>query len=622
MRKIIVNIIFVIILGLPCYSAYRIYEMFENLEEGNSSYLTIKNDADTIKSYLLNTQEEDNTNGMYRRERQDDFFKNIDFEFCKLSYELLPFKVKPIKNLDNAPNNIIISSSLQYKISQNNNYQQIFKGKKYSLYSKNPLKINQDTTRGSPIFFLIIKFLLGMILTLCYGGILLKLFILKKIQITLIEFFISSFVLGIGVISSSMFLIGLLGTQYNYITVNIVPFIFTVISLFYLKKTKQLTFKIIPLNIKKLFYNETLYQKIYLSISFLLLLSLWGIVCFYILSKSSLEYPGYGIWAYKAKLFFMNGFLSIPFFTNSAYESSHQSYPIGIPLYLSYLSFMTGHFNEMFLKIIHFLFSLFVPVYILVYFIRETRNIVKSTWLMLLVGSALMLIHQSYQCYVDSILLLTVFIGVSYIMNGLKEEKISLFKLAFLFLGLGCWIKNEGSLYFAYPAIFLFLIDFIFEKRTFFKQIIYFLKIVIIPIIIFVLPWYTFRLYNNVPVRMFKFFNNTLLWMEDVPYLLSDISTRFLQEVFVFFYNSGGIWIVFIILLLLYPKKIYFNRRFVFCVSLAFAIIATFIITLLFSTMSLTSHLRATGRILLIPTIILIHNIEYILSFNNSTINK
>ena len=79
-----------------------------------------------------------------------------------------------------------------------------------------------------------------------------------------------------------------------------------------------------------------------------------------------------------------------------------------------------------------------------------------------------------------------------------------------------------------------------------------------------------------------------------------------MQELFEYFYNTGGVWIFFFIFVALYPKRICTNRRFILSMFLIFMIIATYAVVLLFSTMDLTSHLRATGRILLIPSIMLL----------------
>ena len=105
---------------------------------------------------------------------------------------------------------------------------------------------------------------------------------------------------------------------------------------------------------------------------------------------------------------------------------------------------------------------------------------------------------------------------------------------------------------------------------------------------------------------MFQFFDNTLFYAEDIPYLLHDIGINFLRNMFEYFYNSGGIWIIFTLFLILYPKRICLNRKFIFCMGIILAVITTFLISLLFSTMDLSSHLRATGRILLTPSMILL----------------
>ncbi len=604
-RKVIITIIYIAVLGFPCYSIYRIYDKNLDNEAENAEYAEIKEELNKIKLLLQSNQSQDIVCGLYQL-KNDDFFINIDFDFMKTSYEMLPIKLESIVDIKKDLDYIIISSKYTHFVSEHKQYKRFFNGEQYSLYSKLTLEENIiETNNESKILIQVLFFIMGLILTFLYGGVILQCF---NLDISFIEHSIISLIIGVGIISISSFFIGLLNFPYNLYSLNAIPLFVSILIIVFLRKRNKLKLSFKQIEIFSYLTNSNIYKKIYLIISFVVLLGLWIYLFYYVISKTSLEYPGYGIWGYKAKLFFLNNHFPIEFFKDKNYASSHQSYPLCISLYLSYLSFWMSNFNEQILKIVPFLFGLLTPVYIFYYSLRNNRDIVKSCFYCIIMGSGMTLIFQSYQMYVDNILLISILIGVSLIVENLNYEKkrLKYYKLAFFILGIGTFVKNEGLLYFVYCAIFLFFIKLFCEKRKFFEQIYSFIQILILPFILFVLPWLSFRFYNDIHVRMFKFFNNTLFWSEDIPYLLQDINYHFLQEIFVNFYNTGGIWIIFFILIICYPKKMCVNRKFLFCILVTCAIIATYIITLLFTTMRLHQHLYATGRILLIPTMILL----------------
>ena len=139
------------------------------------------------------------------------------------------------------------------------------------------------------------------------------------------------------------------------------------------------------------------------------------------------------------------------------------------------------------------------------------------------------------------------------------------------------------------------------------KSVFITILIIVIPALLFIVPWQLFRYYLDVPVRDFEVMAkiNTIVQAE-MPVLqspgqiLKKSIMEFLYVMFVDVKSNCGVWYFMILSLFMFKKRVFCKEN-LFLFWMICLPITIFAISFIFSTRPLGWHMDATPRLLLIP---------------------
>ena len=158
------------------------------------------------------------------------------------------------------------------------------------------------------------------------------------------------------------------------------------------------------------------------------------------------SFDSIGNFAFKAKMFFIEGRVPYDLFLNKAMDIQHADYPLFVPLSQVWMSMFIGSWNDLLVKAI---FPMFL-VSLLVIFYYALKRVIGPKWALISTFLLLTIPHfLNYATigYADFALImfytasfLYLFLWISY----RRENKYLI--LAALFSVLSLWAKNEGAL--------------------------------------------------------------------------------------------------------------------------------------------------------------------------------
>lgn len=458
------------------------------------------------------------------------------------------------------------------------------------------------------ILFKIICLISSLLFPSCIGyNILSKITILP--EITRIEKFLISFLLGWTIFPSIFAIFGFINIPLNLISGTMLIAILTSIAKFAnllcKKEKKDILTKPINNNLS-LEVSLSLENKYLQKVIEYLLIILSVILFFLIFLESAGDtdsYPLQAIWGYKAMIIYKESTIPITLFTDPTISYTHQTYPLCFPIMIAFSYMCIGEFNDSLIKLIPPTLGILLYFSIFSILKREGASKLVSLLLCFLFCSSGTFIISSTILYAENLLLLYILWGVYLIYRYLKNNELQFIILGYLFLASSAWIKNEGLVYFASAGAFvLFLELFKYNKKSFITSLLLFL----IPAILLILPWAFFKYYINIPMRDF---NLSQIFITQWTITLNTLilsSRKFLSNIFIELKNSSGLWYIIIFSILFRFKSIYKRIDYLFILWISIFTCILFALSFAFSIRPLEWHMDAIERLLLSPIIILL----------------
>lgn len=331
----------------------------------------------------------------------------------------------------------------------------------------------------------------------CTGYLLLSLIDKKKILSFGFKFF-AAFLIGIGVLTYEMFLIGIAGIKENSINLLALNFINIIIlevfSYFFQKKIIYPSFSKIFKGIRKIwidFQQMIGIDKILMTVLLLTILFRVGMGIWQVSLSPSFDFDAWNNWNLRAKVIFTEQKIPLDRELRFFLGGGIKSYPMNNVLWKVWLASMLGRWDDQ--KINSFSVILYLILLGLFYFSfsSETNRRFKILGTYLLSSLPFLWFH-SWVAYADLQLSLYLFFTVVALIKFLAaKEKLYLYLSAFG-LAMTVWTKNEG-LVLVTTALFLFSLIISMTKTWRIKDfVIYWLTSGLI-----LSPWLIFRsIYN------------------------------------------------------------------------------------------------------------------------------
>ncbi|MBE9536457.1 MAG: glycosyltransferase family 39 protein [Proteobacteria bacterium] len=426
------------------------------------------------------------------------------------------------------------------------------------------------------------------------------------------------FGLGIGITSFAMFLLGILGIEFNLLGVSLIPFSLIILFAYLIYKDNMPLRQVLRLrqpalanSFKHLSKMEKLLSLFFIS---------WLVLRLFFIIHQSFIWPVHAPdsmmnWSLGAKFFFYEKGLALEdsneFFFGRGYRT-FLSYPLHLPLMQVWFSLCVGEFNDVFVKLWNVVF--FISILCLIYSaLKREVSLFAAILATFFLSSVPLLSYHSITAYAD--LPLSYYTLVSTIilgryMNIAIGEKRNARKLLFIlgaYIGLGMWTKLEGV--FLVIAFSGTIVIFLLLKKLALRSLFAF----IVPIFVIAIPWHTFLFANNIASERGEGFLKSGLHFEVLPVMWDQImySANF-NIIFFFFFST-----------LLLSVKIVLGSNIKYLVTTLFFIMGLFLVTYITSGNYLyTMNLMAVNRNILIFIPMMYYIVTLIAAKNLNPIEK
>ncbi len=318
----------------------------------------------------------------------------------------------------------------------------------------------------------ITRLIIGFLTTFLVGWNIVFWLVKSDRSFAVIERLAFSYILGLGVITLEMFFCSLLKIPF-LIKWVLLPWIFILpVNMFFYYKRAP-------------FGKEVAGRKKSLFERFLIGGIIFQVVYafFKALIRPEDSFDSIGNFAFKAKMFFIEGRIPYDLFLNKAMDIQHPDYPLFVPLSQTWISMFVGSWNDILVKAI---FPMFL-VALLVIFYYALRRVIGSRWALVstfLLATIPHFLNYATIGYADFALIMFYTASFLYLFLWIayrRENKYLI--MAALFSVLALWAKNEGALL-SLVNILLLLLFVWLERREMAKNewlgIFYFIGIVII----------------------------------------------------------------------------------------------------------------------------------------------
>lgn len=383
-----------------------------------------------------------------------------------------------------------------------------------------------------------LKLLLAVLFPTFIGFVFLSVFTSKKEALPDLEKLALSFLIGTGILSLEMFLLGAL--RIKLITPNILigSIIILAAPLYLCIKNKTLVLDIKSwIKIDRLkWYDLTFLSLILIRIAFVL---------FENLIKPVISVDAFANWSLRAKVFFFDSGLLLDPKSNYFLGSGAVFYPINIPLMETWIFNVLGYWNDELVKII---FGLFFVSLIIIFYCSVKRFTSRSISLFAtyLLTSLPLLVHHATIEYADFPLCVYFTASALFLLNYFESKDNQHLYISALLAGIGTWTKSEGM-----PLLLVNLIVLCIFYVGSRKEIISSVKsisVYLMVALIFKIPWSILNLAYHVQKNVYqrieyeKIFAN----MYRIPVIINHYYNKML------FYGNWNItWFVFVVVLIL-----------------------------------------------------------------------
>lgn len=394
-----------------------------------------------------------------------------------------------------------------------------------------------------------LKLLLAILLPTFIGFVFISLLKPKNESFSDYEKIALSYLIGCGILSLEMLLLGAFKIKLVLPNILIGAAIILAAPLYLAIKNKAL-----GLNIKSWFSADKLkwYE---FSLLGLILLRV-AFVLFENLIKPIITVDAFANWSLRAKVFFVESGLLLDKTNSLFFGGGHIFYPINIPLLETWIFNVLGYWNDQIIKIIFGLFfiSLLILFYSAIKRFASRPIALLSTFLL---SSLPLLLHHATIAYADLPVCVYFTGSALFMLNYFKSKDIKHLYVSALLAGLATWTKTEGT-----PLLIINLVVlciFCFRSKNDIITSINMLANYFMIVLIFKLPWSLVNMAYQVPKNIYHRiqYENIFTNMYRLPVIMSHFYNK------MFFYGNWNIaWFVFIIFLLYSFNRLKEFRRF------------------------------------------------------------
>lgn len=367
-----------------------------------------------------------------------------------------------------------------------------------------------------------------------------------------------SFGLGVSLISFQMFLYSVFAIQWSLISI-IPPWLVTFFVMHILKPKFLITKT-------KLKYSLKFLDKVLIVIIFSLLL----FVCFEALIRPLSAWDGWTSWLYKAKMFYVDGFINPKSLGDS-------EYPLVISLASSFIYTALGAINDRVVLLLFYMFY-FSLAGIFFFSLKKYIGLTKALLFTFLLISTQNLIRHGGRFeagQADLALGYYFFISGVLLLKFIKDKSYKTLILLNIFLGIAANIKNEGLPFSIFVQLIIMFIIFRTKK---YKELLFSL-FWFVPIF----TWQLFKVINNFPKT--PYYVGSVVHPDRIFVVIIEIFKEFMNV-----QNWNLLWFLFLVCSLLYLFK--FKRSISAIYILIFLQLASYIVIFLVTPVNPVLHVR------------------------------
>lgn len=384
-------------------------------------------------------------------------------------------------------------------------------------------------------FFLV---MMAVAVPILLGQMLLKVFF-SPIKLFFMERMSMALGLGFGLVTMAMFYLSLAGcplSTMNMMACTLLPMAFLYI-IFVKKRVKAAN---IPNGLAK---------EQWIPVSMLLLfvaIAGTGFLFFRAVINTYDVWDNWAVWAFKAKIYFMEKGIPFEKFIQLRDVWGHWDYPHHLPLMEAWVCFWIGDWNDQWSRIIPPLFHLGICMVAYAY-LRRHVNTISSLMGAFLVLTLPGLVRMTVGSLSEPVIIYYYLTSFFLLLEWDKSRLPSLLMLSAIFGALAAWTKNEGL---AYGLFNVFIIFCMTRPRGFLKSCRDVALYAGIYAVI-LMPWWFIKIKLGLQNLLINGQNLTFgQWRQCIGDSLTKGFENFYSSVFVFgFFNVS--WVMFFILLIL-----------------------------------------------------------------------
>ncbi len=306
------------------------------------------------------------------------------------------------------------------------------------------------------------------------------------------------FGLGMGLVTTQLFLLGLLSIPFKLKLVVSILIVEIIILLSFSRKVIFANIKILRAETREFWKEILTYKKVLFF--FILLLFIWTVLKFIFVVFEASIWPIYAWdswdnWSLMAKFFYFTKGIatkSSEYFLGKGYRT-FLSYPLHNPLMQVWFAMCLGNFHEVYVKFWSSLY--FISTISSVFWaLKRESSIIIALIFAFFLSSVPLITYHAFTAYSDlPLAYYALASGICIWAYLRKSNDFKLLLLSGLFSAFCVWTKLEGSFFFI--ANFCVIL---FHGRKNFVAIFKKLLVFIIPSLVIVLPWTGLLLLNNI----------------------------------------------------------------------------------------------------------------------------
>lgn len=393
----------------------------------------------------------------------------------------------------------------------------------------------------------IIRLIIALIIPTFVGFTIITAMLGKKGQLSIVQHLSLSYLLGFGVISLEMLIMGLFGIKLSFSNTVLVTLLIMFPAMFFAIKNRAY----ISFVKHKVDNGNTLLNTLFLSLISVRVL----FVIYDALVKPIVGVDAFANWSIKAKIFFFEQGLVLDKSKEYFLGSGAVQYPLNLPLFESWIFSSLGYWNDALVKIIFPLF--FVVALFLIYSslikITDRTTALLGTYLL---SSLPMLLHHATIEYADMPMSVFFFASFLLLLDYLDTKESFYLYLSAAMAGIATWTKGEG-LPLALAILVVLFISQVKDKVSYsnvVKRITGFIAIMLV----FKLPWEIVNKIYSIPKSAWQRLelDKAIVNLGRIPTIYDQIQSKFL------FYGNWNIaWFLLLVIIIISLLTKYKQRK-------------------------------------------------------------